>query len=339
MRQNRLLSIILLLLASGIAYIPYSSQPSQSRRSIAQDQTLDNVIPNSVLSSSLRPRAQEQGAANFTFKELYRMQKKFLDAFIYPANQKEAKKINSTIFSEDVQGRVDITRTFSGRELNTEYIFGLFSNLAASSNDTNAFSLLGYATSYKILHFAASQNIASASTIFQFTFPILPTPVPLVIDTWNVFNAQGQISMYDATFKWWDWAVDSLFASLSQKYNATLLQTVQLATQKIAGSICDIAIKHCNGTNAQYESMQQCEDFLTKKVAFGKSYQLGTPGRNTLLCRMVHQNMVPFRPTVHCPHIGPSGGGYCVDDKSYGDVVGDMYFSNMPFGYSDRGAL
>ena len=46
---------------------------------------------------------------------------------------------------------------------------------------------------------------------------------------------------------------------------------------------------------------------------------------------MVHQNMVPYRPDVHCSHIGPSGGGYCGDDKSYGDTVTEEYFTNYPF--------
>lgn len=78
--------------------------------------------------------------------------------------QRQAKDINSTIFAEDVQGRVDITRTFVGRELNTEYLFGLFANIATNKNE---FTLLGYPTSYKVTHFAASQNIASASTRYN----------------------------------------------------------------------------------------------------------------------------------------------------------------------------
>ena len=32
----------------------------------------------------------------------------------------------------------------------------------------------------------------------------------------------------------------------------------------------------------------------------------------TVLCRYIHQNMVSFRPEVHCPHIGPTGGGMCI---------------------------
>ena len=48
---------------------------------------------------------------------------------------------------------------------------------------------------------------------------------------------------------------------------------------------------------------------------------------------MVHQNMVPFRPTIHCPHIGPTGGGYCDDTPDYMGTVTQEYFSNYPFAY------
>lgn len=54
-------------------------------------------------------------------------------------------------------------------------------------------------------------------------------------------------------------------------------------------------------------------------------------GRNTLLCRSVHQNMVPFRPSVHCPHIGKTGGGYCTDDTTYTETVMQNYFTNAPY--------
>ena len=63
----------------------------------------------------------------------------------------------------------------------------------------------------------------------------------------------------------------------------------------------------------------------------------GQSGRNTLLCRMVHQNMIPFRPEVHCPHIGKTGGGYCVDDLTYGGVVTSNPFTNSPFVYAPKG--
>ena len=67
---------------------------------------------------------------------------------------------------------------------------------------------------------------------------------------------------------------------------------------------------------------------LGGKVRFGEAWELG---RNTLLCRMVHQNMVPLRPGVHCAHVGPRGGGMCVDDKTYVQTVEEGYFTNYPF--------
>jgi hypothetical protein len=45
---------------------------------------------------------------------------RFADAFMYPNNTAQAQTINSTLFSENIQGRVDLTSTFDGRELNTE---------------------------------------------------------------------------------------------------------------------------------------------------------------------------------------------------------------------------
>lgn len=46
----------------------------------------------------------------------------FLEAFMYPNDIIEANSINSKLFAEDVQGRVDLTNTFDGRELNTEVL-------------------------------------------------------------------------------------------------------------------------------------------------------------------------------------------------------------------------
>lgn len=41
--------------------------------------------------------------------------------------------------------------------------------------------------------------------------------------------------------------------------------------------------------------------------------------------------MVPLRPEAHCPHIGPSGGGMCVDDRTYIGNLEENYFVNTPF--------
>jgi hypothetical protein len=54
------------------------------------------------------------------YQEKYELFIRFADAFMYPNNTAQADMINSTLFAESVQGRVDMTTTFDGRELNTE---------------------------------------------------------------------------------------------------------------------------------------------------------------------------------------------------------------------------
>ncbi|TVY83101.1 hypothetical protein LSUE1_G005917, partial [Lachnellula suecica] len=241
--------------------------------------------------------------------------------FIYPANVEQAKSINSTLLAEDAQGRVDITRTFDGRELNTEYLFGLFANLAANPD---LLTILGVPVSYEVTHFSANQHIAAAQTRFIFNFTSLGLVLPVIIESWNTWNAKGEITQYNASFKYWQWMVDTVIGASMPLLNATTpAEAVQILTSKVAASICNTAQTFCNGENTQYDSMASCYQYLTQETRFGASYEVG---RDTLLCRIVHQNMVPFRPSVHCNHIGPTGGGYCTDDTTYVSTVMNKYF-------------
>ncbi|MCJ1465192.1 hypothetical protein MMC07_003808 [Pseudocyphellaria aurata] len=290
----------------------------------------------------------------FSFKELYYLQNRLWKNFISPANERQqmqAKAINSTLLAEDVIGRLDITRDFQGRELNTEYLFGLFAQLAASPD---SISLLGVPLSYEITHFAASQNIASASTrlVFKSNFRFrceykavqrqltfasrvifnttgFDLPVPVTIDTWVAFNSAKEISQYDAVFKWWPWALEYVLTKAAVKLGTkSLAATVEKFTEGLAESICSTAQDSCKGKDLQYASKSECLEFLTQKVRFGQAHELG---RDTLLCRMLHKNMVPFRPAVHCPHIGKTGGGFCADNQDYNTTVTQNYFVNAPF--------
>ena len=139
--------------------------------------------------------------------------------------------------------------------------------------------------------------------------------------------------------------------SIKSAKNVTAAETQAFVQDKLATSICSTAEKYCVGPALkQYDSTTQCHTYLTTVTRFGEAYELGArfwgsfpvelsltwdTGRNTLLCRMVHQNMVPLRPAVHCPHIGPSGGGYCVDTPTYADTISADYFTNFPFAYGN----
>lgn len=225
-----------------------------------------------------------------------------------------------------VQGRVDITRTFDGDELNREYIFGLFS-------DPVRISLVGVPVTYNITHFVANDNIASASTIVTYNSTTFGILIPVTIDTWIKFNPEGKISQYDVTFKWFTWLLDFLLETIGKKINAEPPeQVLEYVSDLLAKSVCATHERHCNGSNQQFENTTSCYDFMTKSIPFGKGYQLGG---NTLLCRDVHEHMVQYRPDVHCAHLGPSGGGYCVDDRSYGRTILQEYFDDswVPYGY------
>jgi len=149
--------------------------------------------------------AETSNTPNFTFAELYALQVKFYDNFLWPADVAQAKSINSTLLAEGVRGRIDITRTFEGRELNTEYLFGLFAN---SADHPETLSLIGVPISYEILHFTANQYITSAAVRLQFNFTSLNLMVPVEIDSWNTYNAAGEITQFDVTFRYWQWLVD-----------------------------------------------------------------------------------------------------------------------------------
>lgn len=87
----------------------------------------------------------------------------------------------------------------------------------------------------------------------------------------------------------------------------------------IVQQICDTTSKHCTASqNVQYDSKSQCIEFLSQNVRLGTSYEFSM---NTILCRSLHQLIVPLRPDVHCSHIRPTGGDMCVDDINYKTVV------------------
>jgi hypothetical protein len=62
----------------------------------------------------------DRGISDSNYHQKLEWFTRWVDAFMYPNNTVEAAKINSTLFAENVQGRVDVTNTFDGRELNTE---------------------------------------------------------------------------------------------------------------------------------------------------------------------------------------------------------------------------
>jgi len=231
---------------------------------------------------------------SFTPSELYALQKRLWDNFLFPADVVQAESINSTLLASDCQGRIDITRNFDGGELNTEYLFGLFATLAANPNEL---SLIGVPLTYDIIHFSAQEYISSAATRFLFNLTSVGLVIPVEIDTWIAWNGDGEIQQYDATFKYWSWLMDYVLTTIAPALGAnSSTQAMQILTPALANSICTTEEQFCLGDNQQYASKDACVAFLTQNVRFGQAFEMG---QDTIMCRSIHQNMVPYRPSVH----------------------------------------
>jgi hypothetical protein len=183
--------------------------------------------------------------------------------------------------------------------------------------------------SYEITEFVAYDRIAAASTVVTFNATTFRRIVPVMIDTFIAWNDERKIWQYDATFRWFGYLLDTFLDAVALDINATSPdQATEYVTNTISYSICRTHQNHCTRENEQYSNFEECLEFLSQNIRFGKAHELG---QNTLLCRSVHEQMAQWRPAVHCPHIGPSGGGMCTDDQTYANVVLQNHFTNTPF--------
>ncbi|PWY91302.1 hypothetical protein BO94DRAFT_488802, partial [Aspergillus sclerotioniger CBS 115572] len=255
--------------------------------------------------------------ASYTFNQLWSLTTHFWDNFLYPANTAHISPNDTSIFADNVQGRVDVTRTFSNRDLNNEYIFGLFSQPTHPG-------IFGVPIAYNITQFAATQDTAASTTVITFNISTFDLIIPGVITAWFQFNSAGQVTQYDAVFRWLDLLFTQIMQAAGRKFNTSDPTEIESRVADLfARTICQTHEKYCIGQNRQYTSEDACYVFLTQQIRFGQPYEMG---RNTLLCREVHDNMVRYNPDVHCTHIGPTGGDYCVDDQTYEGVVLERYF-------------
>ncbi|WWC60716.1 uncharacterized protein I303_103292 [Kwoniella dejecticola CBS 10117] len=248
----------------------------------------------------------------------------FADNYLAPRNAEVAASINSTLFAEDVRGSVDVSTDFDGRELATEYLFGLFVNLAKYPDEP---SPIGNPINYTLSTAVAQGNTVAAGFKFEFYYGALNQSFPVEIDAFFNINDQLQVAEYDLVFRRWAWATDYIVPqliphmarkveNLTQPTNATYI-----LQQYLAQSTCRAALEFCHGENEQYASHEECMGLLNG-LPLGQFYRLG---ENNLGCRYLHTPMLPLRPNVHCPHVGPSGGDMCVP-RNYTEVVRAKHF-------------
>ena len=68
----------------------------------------------------------------------------------------------------------------------------------------------------------------------------------------------------------------------------------------------------CNSGNdplGYYTSVADCISFMNS-ITFGTYDEAAA---NSVVCRVLHNTLVPYAPGIHCPHVGKTGGTACVD--------------------------
>jgi hypothetical protein len=87
-------------------------------------------------------------------------------------------------------------------------------------------------------------------------------------------------------------------------------------------ALCAATQQFCTGTLQQYASVEACIEYLSTQVPYG-TYDRADQGN--VICRFIHIQLVPITPSVHCPHVGPTGGNAC-----YNKTV-DFYYNQTNF--------
>ncbi|KAJ7243074.1 hypothetical protein C8J57DRAFT_1367153 [Mycena rebaudengoi] len=84
-------------------------------------------------------------------------------------------------------------------------------------------------------------------------------------------------------------------------------------------AVCDAQALTCTGKNMQYANAAECVSILEKK----KLGNFDDAWGDNVQCRTIHQKLTELRPEVHCVHVGPTGGGKCIDVE-----YNDVYFND-----------
>jgi len=82
-----------------------------------------------------------------------------------------------------------------------------------------------------------------------------------------------------------------------------------LAASALKDQICQIHGAFCTGANQQFANFTVCRSFMDT-IPFGS---FNNAASVSVVCKIVHMLLVPFRPAIHCPHIGPTGGNACLN--------------------------
>lgn len=191
------------------------------------------------------------------------------------------------IFASNVHGRVTPVGQLHDPEAVNEYFFGLASTPLSRVSEVTFQSLV------------AAGDLVAVEVDIQFRAGSGGTGDFKLRQTgFFKFNEEDRIISFDLT-------ILNLGAAVNPKSEAEKDSNIQNVCTALTVGIANQPATCPN----EYANFDDC-------VAFMKSIPYGSWDRansNTAVCRQLHTLMTPYRPEVHCPHAGKTGGGMCVD--------------------------
>lgn len=244
----------------------------------------------------------------------YRTISEIYNLTVYPKNVgvfgNGTTNVPAGLFNENATGRISPAGVFNGFQDSVEYFFGL-SPRPQQPGPGVIFS------SAQVVEFASACPKVASSTVY-FTTSVYDPGQPdngAYISTlkqvayWH-FDEHGAVLKYDA------WIPNlSNWSAVVTGGNAAYNPQLQAAT--IQG-LCGGIQQRCVGSNTQYSSVADCISTLSQKP-YGN---LDEAWGDDVVCRTIHFLLTAIRPNIHCPHVGPTGGGKCID-ISYNDAYLD----------------
>jgi len=215
------------------------------------------------------------------------------ERLLYPtpiAIMEEGEAAVADLFSPNVQGRVSPVGSFSDFTSVQEYFYGLGAASKITKVTIEKMAVLGnYVSIWVVLFFDNSAQGTPSYNLTQtgfFTFDNTNHIVSMDLDILNL-----------------GWALDGDSAT-----NATTRNNIingVCTTLVVSPGFCPPSAD----PTGYYSNFTDCVNFM-QSITYGTWAHANS---NTVICRSLHTILTAFRPDVHCPHAGKTGGMKCVD--------------------------
>lgn len=275
MSESRLVALMMMMSLASLAISPAAAAPGQDDPDEPHAAALASVPSKADLRQPhARPRATK-------IVKLY-------ESLVFPTPVAiiSGQQSVSDIFDAAVMGRVTPAGHFHDSEAVKEYFFGLAV--------TPTSRVVG--TAFKSLTVSGDKVAVEVDIHFQRTNGL--PDFTLRQTGFFTFNSHDRVTSFDL-------AILNLGAAINPKSVAEQEAAIQ--------GVCAILTLGFSGQAAtcpgEFNGFADC-------VTFMHSIPYGTWDRansNTFVCRQLHSLLTPFRPAVHCPHCGKTGGNACID--------------------------